>query len=113
MKSVSLQDEYKIALVKIVEIKSKIHDFDKNRIWKYIFPNVAATEYQIVSFEEIMKIKLPEMYREFLFVANGWKSFFQDNDLLGIDFEENKEYYSLVNEEFTNLNEASIDYFEK
>lgn len=113
MQSDNLHELYKIALVKIVEIKSKIHDYDNNKIWNYTFPRVAATESQIISFEEKMKIQLPKMYRDFLLVANGWNSFFQYNDLLGIDFDIITEYYNLVNDEFFNLEEANIEGFNK
>ncbi len=104
-----LLNQYKIIIVKIVEIKSKIHDIDSQQMWKYTFPKVAATNIQIDKLENQLNCKLPEMYRSFLLVANGWDSFLQHNDLLSADYLMNQEYYNIAKEEFYDLVEAQIE----
>lgn len=58
---------------------------DKNRVWTYHLPNVAATEDQILSAEKQLGYQLDERYRSFLKFANGWEGFVQTIDLFGTE----------------------------
>ncbi len=109
----TLIDQYKSVVVKIIEIKSKINELDTQNIWKYTFPKVAASKMQIDEYEIQVKYKLPEPYRDFLLVANGWDAFFQYNDLLGVDYMKNEEYYKIAKETFFDLAEAQIEGYNK
>ncbi|KXO88874.1 SMI1/KNR4 family protein [Tsukamurella pseudospumae] len=48
-------------------------------------PNPGATEEQLLAAEERLGHPIPNQYREFLTVANGWKDWSQSNTLLSCD----------------------------
>jgi hypothetical protein len=64
-------------------VKQAIMEADKNKIWTYHLPNVAATEDQIQTAEKQLGYQLDERYRCFLKFANGWEGFVQTIDLFG------------------------------
>ncbi len=64
-------------------VKQAIMEVDKDKIWTYHLPEVAATDEQIKEAEEQLGHELDHRYREFLRHANGWRGFVQTIDLFG------------------------------
>jgi hypothetical protein len=69
--------------VKGVLIRQRLAELDTQGIWKYPLPEVAASEDEIAATELKLGYRLDQGYRQFLRHANGWKSFYQDVDILG------------------------------
>ena len=105
--------DWKLLVTQMVMVKSQIFEADKEKLWPYNFPNVAASERQIQRMKKKIGKDLPVDYVDFLKTANGWKGFFQNNDLIGTeDFDESK-YVMLANEEFFSLDEAVVEGIKK
>ena len=76
-------------------VRNELHKADKELLWKYYYPEVAAEKSEISLCQEKLQIKLSEDYIEFLLCANGWKCFYQLVDLFGTkDFESNMMSYA-------------------
>ncbi len=71
----------KIAVMFLVQ--NEIQRLDKSGIWKYYYPELAATEEQLAAVEAHLGHKLDKDYRDFLLCANGWKGFIQTINLFG------------------------------
>lgn len=99
---------WKLLITHLVSIKSQIDDLDKNRIWRYHLPNVAASQSQIDQLTRKLNRAIPEEYLDFLKTANGWKCFLQDIDLLGTEDRFGEKYIATLNAEFFDLGEAQI-----
>jgi hypothetical protein len=48
-------------------------------------PSLKADEADIVAYERELGERLPEVYRSFLLHANGWRGFYYDVDLFGLE----------------------------
>lgn len=105
--------DWRILIAKNALLKSKINEADINRVWSYHLPSLAATQEQVERFQEKIRRKVPEEYLSFLKCANGWKGFFQNNDLLGTADTFSKDCMDLLNSEFYNLRDVSIDNISK
>ena len=64
-------------------VQNETAKLDKNKLWDYYLPKVAATEQELVETETVLGFALDPRYREFLSFANGWQRVFQDVDLFG------------------------------
>jgi hypothetical protein len=102
-----------VLISKIAMIKSKTYEKDGGKIWPYHLPNVKASEKQMEDFIRRIKISLPSDYLEFLRHANGWKGFFQYNDLLGTEDHQKIQYQKTMDNIFFSLEEANIPGIEK
>lgn len=81
-------DKWKERLVKLLMIRDELYKADKERLWKYYYPEVAAEMNEILLAQKRLKVKLSQDYIDFLLCANGWKCFYQLVDLFGTkDFE--------------------------
>ena len=58
---------------------------DKKGIWSYYYPELAATEEQLIATEAHLGHCIDKGYRDFLACANGWKCFSQTVNLFGTD----------------------------
>ncbi len=75
--------EWKQRIVDMVRIKQAIADLDRQGIWEYRLPAVAATEEELKAVEQNLGEELDPEYREFLAYAGGWPAFLQTIDLFG------------------------------
>ena len=66
-------------------VRQKIAEVDVAQIWLYPYPEVAATEKQVLELERKLEMSLSLDHKEFLLHANGWRSFYQAVDLFGIE----------------------------
>lgn len=66
-------------------VREKIRAEDKDKLWEYSLPRVKATNEAVSIWEEQNELVLPEAYKEFLLVANGWPNVFQDKDLFSLE----------------------------
>lgn len=83
-----LMDKWKERLVAMLMVRNELYQADKEQLWEYYYPEVAAEMSEIVFSQEKLQIKLSEEYIDFLLCANGWKCFYQLVDLFGTkDFE--------------------------
>lgn len=67
----------------LVNVRNKLMEADKQGLWEYHFPEVAATHEEVMEVEGKLNLTLGEEYETFLLCANGWKCFFQMVDLFG------------------------------
>lgn len=82
---INMIQDWKNEIAAAWQVKQAIMEADKNRVWTYHLPNVAATEDQILSAEKQLGYQLDERYRSFLKFANGWEGFVQTIDLFGTE----------------------------
>jgi hypothetical protein len=89
-------------------VRQKLFEVDNQRLWPFHYPEVAATEADLVEAESAIERKLDPHYREFLKYANGWKAFSHSVNLFGT-----KEF--LGSTELTRANEllASVEPLEE
>lgn len=66
-------------------IKQAIAELDKNGLWEYRLPGLAASEEKLVAVEKLLGEPLDPSYRRFLAHAGGWLAFLQTVDLFGAD----------------------------
>jgi hypothetical protein len=64
-------------------VKEALMQADKQRIWPYHLPEVAANEDEIGRAEQALGFALDPSYRAFLKHANGWHGFWHTADLFG------------------------------
>lgn len=70
-------------IVNGVLIQQRLRELDRRKLWQYFLPEIAASEDEIAATEQALGYRLDSSYRQFLRYANGWRSFFQDVDILG------------------------------
>jgi len=78
-----LNDKWEKEISTMVFVKQALRELDVEKKWSYHFPEVAATEEEILSIERKFGYRLDESYRSFLKFANGWKGFYQEATLFG------------------------------
>ncbi len=64
-------------------IQNKLMQLDKENMYEYYCPKIAATEEQINEAQAKIGFELPKDYKDFLLCANGWNGFYLDVDLFG------------------------------
>lgn len=67
----------------LLDVRNQLMEADKQGLWEYHFPEVAATPEEITEIQKRLNLALSEEYKTFLLCANGWKCFFQMVDLFG------------------------------
>jgi hypothetical protein len=77
--------QWKRAIVELVAAKQQLETFDVEKVWPYTIPRVRCSPEQLTQAEELLGEKLDSQYREFLLHANGWRAFFHDVDLFGVE----------------------------
>lgn len=69
---------FKDAVGYLYIVREKIREVDTSGLFKYYCPNVKTTEVEINSWEKENQLFLPDVYKQFLLTANGWKCVSQD-----------------------------------
>jgi hypothetical protein len=62
----------------------RIAQADINSIWEYTGPERGADESMLGEAEQALGFRLPNEYRAFLSIANGWQGFYHDVSLLRV-----------------------------
>lgn len=65
-------------------VRQHLAELDKENLWPFFLPEVAASEEAIRQSERHLCVELPKAYRDFLLVADGWQCFYQAVDLFGL-----------------------------
>lgn len=88
-------EDWKLNIVALVYVRDQLMKADKEKIWEYHWPNVAATKEEIHEVQRKLNINLSIEYQNFLLHANGWECFYQNVDLFGTnEFESDKMEYA-------------------
>lgn len=75
--------DWRAAIVQGVIVHQRLAELDTAGLWRHHLPEVAASEREIAATETALGYRLVPQYREFLQFANGWRSFYQDVDIIG------------------------------
>jgi len=76
---------FSIAIGQAWLVRQEMMELDKQKLWPYHLPEVAATDDQICKAEQHLNHPLDLRYKTFLKCANGWPAFYQAVDLFGTD----------------------------
>lgn len=76
--------EWKKQIAIAFMVKQKIHELDGG-LWPFHYPELAASEEQVLAVESQLGHPLPAEYRQFLRCANGWQGFYLNVDLFGVE----------------------------
>lgn len=88
-------EDWKLNIVTLVYVRDQLMKADKEQVWEYYWPEVAATKNELRAIQKKLNINLSKEYQDFLLHANGWECFFQNIDLFGTsDFDSNKMAYA-------------------
>lgn len=75
--------EWKPQIIQMVLVKQQLANADKDKLFPWHLPNVAADDRQIHLAEKAVGLALSSDYKDFLHLANGWRGFLQSVDLFG------------------------------
>jgi hypothetical protein len=64
-------------------VQNEVQRYDELGLYEYYYPELAATEEQLVTVEAYIGHSIDNDYRDFLLCANGWKWFTQSVNLFG------------------------------
>jgi hypothetical protein len=78
-----MNGDWKLDIINLINLKQTVKKLDVGRRWPHFFPEVAATEFQLLEVEKELGYVLDPIYRGFLTYANGWKGFYQTVHLFG------------------------------
>ena len=78
-------NNWKERIVLMLMVRDEMYKTDRDGLWEYHFPEVAASGDEIKTVQEKLKVSLSEEYVNFLLHANGWKCFYQLVDLFGTE----------------------------
>lgn len=65
-------------------VKQKVAEVDAAALWLHPFPEVAASETDIIALEKFLGTPLDSKLRSFLLHANGWRSLFHSIDVFSV-----------------------------
>ena len=101
----------------MLSVRNELYKADKDQMWEYYNPEVAANPKEIELVQNKFQIELSQDYIDFLLCANGWKCFYQLVDLFGtkdFDTKNMSRAQKLLNIELAydkSLNEIKEDLF--
>ncbi len=75
--------QWMVRIVRMLEVRNRMYAADKEQLWEYYYPEVAAKIEDVESLQKRLNIRLNPDYVDFLLRADGWKRFYQDVDLFG------------------------------
>ena len=75
--------QWMVRIVRMLEVRNKMYLADKDQLWDYYYPELAAQPEDIMSLQKKPNVTLSQDYVDFLLRADGWKCFSQDVDLFG------------------------------
>lgn len=87
-----------VRIVRMLKVRNEMYLADKEQLWDYYYPELAAQPEDILSLQKKLNVTLSQDYIDFLLRADGWKCFYHDVDLFGTkDFDtESMTYASLL-----------------
>ena len=74
--------DWRPLIVSMIEVQRALFEADKERLWEYHLPRVAASEATLARVERHLGFQLDAVYRAFLAMADGWPWFSQSVKLL-------------------------------
>lgn len=74
--------DWRPLIVSMIEVQQALFEADKEHLWEYHLPRVAASEATLARVERHLGFKLEPEYRGFLAMADGWPWFSQSVKLL-------------------------------
>jgi hypothetical protein len=77
--------DWRLAILNMSHVKQELFQVDKQKLWPWHLPEVAATQEQLDTLEVNIGYSLDAKYKSFLSYANGWKGFYHEVDLFGIE----------------------------
>ncbi len=69
-------------IIRMIEVLQALYEADKERLWEYHWPRVAASEVTLARVEKQLGFELDPEYRGFLAAGDGWPWFSQSVKLL-------------------------------
>jgi len=75
--------DYDELIATMILVKQEIQKFDKEELWEYYLPEIAASEDAIIRTESLQGFSIDSNYKAFLKHADGWLRFYQSVDLFG------------------------------
>ena len=101
---------WKERIIMMLMVKNALDQADKEQLWEYHYPEVAAQIKEILSVQKKLNVKFSEEYTEFLQCANGWKAIYQLVDLFGTrDFDSESMEYARKLLKMEMVNDKSLD----
>lgn len=86
---------WKERIVAMLSVRDQLYKADKDELWEYHFPEVAANMSDISDIQKKLGVSFSDDYIDFLLCADGWQCFYQDVDLFGTkDYETEKFTYA-------------------
>lgn len=86
---------WKERIVAMLSVRDQLYKADKDELWEYHFPEVAANMSDISDIQEKLGVSFSDDYIDLLLCADGWQCFYQDVDLFGTkDYETEKFTYA-------------------
>jgi hypothetical protein len=76
-------NDWKTEIAVAWKVLQAVQDADREGLWSYHLPRVAASEQELRDIEGILGFGIDPMYRAFLSYANGWPDFHHSADLFG------------------------------
>jgi hypothetical protein len=74
---------WKSEIVRLAYVKQELADVDRQKLWPWHLPTVAASEQEILECEHRLGFAFDPQFADFLRHANGWQGFIQSTDLFG------------------------------
>jgi hypothetical protein len=68
-------NDWKTEIAVAWKVLQAVQDADREGLWSYHLPRVAASEQELRDTERILGFGIDPMYRAFLTYANGWPDF--------------------------------------
>lgn len=75
--------QWMVRIVRMLEVRNEMYIADKEQLWDYYYPELAAQMEDIASLQKKLNVTLSQDYVDFLLRADGWKCFYQNVDLFG------------------------------
>ena len=76
-------DDWRTQLAIAYKVREAIHQVDRQGLWPFRLPRVAAPGERVLEVEEELGFALDEQHRQFLGHADGWECFYQAATLFG------------------------------
>lgn len=77
--------DWAVKISELASVKERIAQLDVDGVFPHALPALAAIPERIDAFEERSGVTLDPGHRSFLLFADGWRAFFETQDLLSLD----------------------------
>ncbi len=99
-------NDWKTEIAVAWKVLQAVQAADRERLWSYHLPRVAASEQELHDAERILGFGIDPMYRVFLAYANGWPDFHHSADLFGTNELRGGQLMGRANEMLSAIDEA-------